>query len=106
MPPNASRPPKAPSAVNTAYLVLYNFVSAVLWATVLGRTALIAGIRSPALVHIGVSSFVRWTQTLAAAEILHSVLGTRVGFLKTNCPLHADSLGIVRTPFVPTLYKS
>lgn len=58
-----------------AYLALYNFVSAVLWTTVLGRTAVIALARSPALVHMGVGTFARWAQTLAALEILHSLLG-------------------------------
>ena len=66
---------KSPSAAKTTYLVLYNFVSAVLWATVLGRATLIAGIRSPALVHLGVDTFLRWTQTLAGVEVLHSLLG-------------------------------
>ncbi len=70
-----SRPAAPASPLKTAYLVLYNFASAVLWATVLGRTAIIASVRGPALVGIGVSTFTRWTQTLAVLEILHSASG-------------------------------
>jgi len=59
----------------TAYLILYNFVSAVLWATVLGRTVLVSYFRSPVLVHIAVADFAKWTQTLAALEIAHALVG-------------------------------
>lgn len=77
-PEKAREPSKAtskPSTLNTSYLILYNFISAVLWTTVLGRTAFTAYLRSPALVHITVSTFARRTQTLAALEILHAAFG-------------------------------
>ena len=63
------------STAKTAYLISYNFVSAVLWATVLGRTALVTYLRSPVLVHLAVAEFTKWTQTLAALEIFHALTG-------------------------------
>ena len=65
-----------PSQVKLLYLTAYNFASAVLWATVLGRTAGAAYLRGPEYVPIAVGYFVRWTQTLALLEVVHSLLGT------------------------------
>lgn len=64
-----------PSAVKTAYLVLYNFVSAIAWSVVLGRTVIMCATRGPQFVYFGVGEWTKWTQTLAALEILHSVFG-------------------------------
>jgi len=64
------------SAGKTLYLSLYNFVSCILWATVLGRTALVLGLsRRPGSVYSVTGEFVKWTQTLAMVEVLHSVFG-------------------------------
>lgn len=72
--------PRRMSAPKRAYLVAYNALSALLWSVVLGRTAatlasngLDAG---PALVYAAVGEWTKWTQTLAALEIVHSLLGT------------------------------
>ena len=71
-----ARPPKPPaSAAKTTYLVLYNFASAVAWATVLGRAFLLYNLRGPRFVYTGVGEWTKWTQTVAALEILHSLLG-------------------------------
>ena len=70
----------------TVYLILYNFTSAVLWATVLGRTALVTYMRSPTLVHLAVADFAKWTQTLAALEIAHSLVGTYHGPHRSHEP--------------------
>lgn len=76
-----AKPP--PSPVKTAYLVLYNAVSAAAWSVVLFRTA--AALAAPASgegvgytgVFPAVGEWTKWTQTLAALEVLHSLLGTR-----------------------------
>lgn len=71
------RPPaKKQSAVKTTYLVLYNFVSAIAWTTVLGRALLLYYLRGPRFVYLGAGDWTKWTQTMAALEILHSALGT------------------------------
>lgn len=73
--------PRRMSAPKRAYLVAYNALSALLWSVVLGRTvATLAanGLETgPALVYPAVGEWTKWTQTLAALEILHSVLGMR-----------------------------
>jgi very-long-chain (3R)-3-hydroxyacyl-CoA dehydratase len=71
------------SSVMRTYLVLYNFVSAILWLTVLGRTVATLGLmRSPDQVYNVTGEFTKWTQTLALAEIVHSALGMA-------CPFHS-----------------
>ncbi|CAK7245532.1 MAG: hypothetical protein STHCBS139747_007116 [Sporothrix thermara] len=67
--------PVRPSQAKLLYLTVYNFASAVLWLTVLGRTAGAAALRGPEFVPLAVGSFVRRTQTLALLEIVHSLLG-------------------------------
>lgn len=74
--------PRRMSAPKRAYLVAYNALSAALWSVVLGRTvATLAanGLETgPALVYPAVGEWTKWTQTLAALEIVHSVLGMRL----------------------------
>ncbi|KAK6209670.1 protein tyrosine phosphatase-like protein [Colletotrichum tabaci] len=71
-----TRPQRRPSSpLKNGYLILYNFVSAVAWATVLGRTLALFFLRGPHFVHLGVGDWTRWTQTVAAMEILHALLG-------------------------------
>lgn len=71
--------PRRMSAPKRAYLVAYNALSALLWSVVLGRTvATLAanGLETgPALVYPAVGEWTKWTQTLAALEIVHSLLG-------------------------------
>ncbi|KAK3648996.1 hypothetical protein LTR56_007128 [Elasticomyces elasticus] len=64
-----------PPSYRSLYLILYNFVSAILWSVVLGRTLLIAGLHGYGSVHDGVGEFTKWTQTLAALEIVHAAIG-------------------------------
>lgn len=67
---------KSPTRLKTTYLVLYNFVSAVLWLTVLGRVVSISSLTgSTDMVFKTTSEFTKWTQTLALLEIAHSALG-------------------------------
>lgn len=70
-----TRPQRRSSPLKNGYLILYNFVSAVAWATVLGRTVALFTLRGPHFVHLGVGDWTRWTQTMAAMEILHALLG-------------------------------
>ncbi|KAK0888544.1 hypothetical protein LTR57_025517 [Friedmanniomyces endolithicus] len=65
-----------PPTYRTLYLILYNFVSALLWSVILGRVLLITALYGFPSVHSGVADFTRWTQTLAALEILHAAVGT------------------------------
>ena len=71
--PSTSKPP---NLLKTTYLVLYNFVSAVLWLTILGRVVSISSLTgSTDMVFKTTSEFTKWTQTLALLEIAHSALG-------------------------------
>ncbi|CAK7262761.1 hypothetical protein SEPCBS57363_000208 [Sporothrix epigloea] len=67
--------PVRPSQAKLLYLTVYNFASAVLWLTVLGRTVGATFLRGHEFVPLAVGSFVRWTQTLALLEVVHSLLG-------------------------------
>lgn len=73
-----ARPPPSSQKylLNERYLTFYNFISAVLWFTVLGRTALLVPLVGYANIYGGVGEFTKWTQTLAVMEIVHSALGT------------------------------
>ncbi|KAM5351425.1 hypothetical protein ACJ41O_004148 [Fusarium nematophilum] len=80
----AAKPKKQASPLNAGYLILYNFVSAVAWSVVLGRTVSLAALRGPEFVYLGVGEWTKWTQTLAGMEVLHSLLGVvRAPFLTT-----------------------
>ncbi|KAK0255393.1 hypothetical protein LTS09_009781 [Friedmanniomyces endolithicus] len=65
-----------PPTYRALYLILYNFVSALLWSVILGRVLLITALFGYPSVHSGVADFTRWTQTLAALEVLHAAVGT------------------------------
>ncbi|WPG99505.1 PTPLA-domain-containing protein [Acrodontium crateriforme] len=65
----------APPSYRSLYLILYNFVSAVLWSVVLGRVLLIAPIHGYWNTYAGVGQFTKWTQTLAGMEVLHALTG-------------------------------
>lgn len=68
------------SYLRKSYLLLYNAASAVAWATVLGRVIAVFLLRGPVLVPAGVDTFVRNTQSFAALEIIHSLLGAYPSF--------------------------
>ncbi|KFA68833.1 hypothetical protein S40285_01150, partial [Stachybotrys chlorohalonatus IBT 40285] len=70
--PRAKQPS---SPAKTAYLVLYNFASAVAWSVVLGRAVSVCAVRGPQFVPFAVGEWTRWTQTMAGMEVLHSLLG-------------------------------
>lgn len=59
----------------TQYLIAYNLICAVLWTAVLGRVIFLVPLVGFENVAGGVGEFAKWTQTLAALEIVHSALG-------------------------------
>lgn len=69
-------PKRQPSVLNKTYLILYNFASAVAWSVVLGRTVSLLSQSGPQSVYAGVGEWTKWTQTVAAMEIMHSLLGS------------------------------
>lgn len=69
------------SPVKTGYLVLYNAVSTILWATILGRVLLVASVHGTKYVFPAVGEFAKWTQTLALLEVVHAAVGELVIFL-------------------------
>lgn len=73
------RAPKPMSALKRGYLIAYNALNAVLWSVVLGRTVATLYTRGldagPGSVYPAVGEWTKWTQTLAALEIVHSLLG-------------------------------
>ncbi|ETS76358.1 hypothetical protein PFICI_11745 [Pestalotiopsis fici W106-1] len=71
----ATKPAKRSSPVKNGYLILYNAVSTVLWATVLGRTVGTNILRGPDFVHFTTGDFVLWTQTLMIMDVLHALFG-------------------------------
>ena len=77
-----SRPATGPKAV---YLILYNAISASLWAIVLARTVRIATVQGWEDVYAGVGEWTKWTQTLAGLEVLHAALG-KAAYLKCCSP--------------------
>lgn len=78
MPPKSQRRSSGSSGLANTYLLAYNLVSAVAWASVLARVAQIAakeGVQN-GKVYEETESYARLVQTGAVAEVLHSLLGT------------------------------
>jgi hypothetical protein len=78
MPSNSKPRPAKPAAssANKAYLTLYNAVSCGLWATILYRTITIVGTEGNYGALFGeTGEFVKWAQSAAMMEIVHSLLG-------------------------------
>jgi very-long-chain (3R)-3-hydroxyacyl-CoA dehydratase len=70
--------PLQSSSVKSQYLILYNFVSAILWLVVLGRVVLFVPLVGFGRVYQGVGRFTKWTQTMAVLEIVHSATGEHI----------------------------
>jgi len=62
------------STVKNAYLTFYNFASAVLWTAVLARTVTNLD-KNAGSVYAVQGEYVKWVQTLALVEVLHSLFG-------------------------------
>ncbi|KAI0994113.1 hypothetical protein K3495_g14070 [Podosphaera aphanis] len=67
--------PLTSSSWRTQYLILYNFVSALLWLVVLGRVLMLVPLVGFERVYQGVGKFTQLTQTLALLEVFHSATG-------------------------------
>jgi hypothetical protein len=67
--------PLQSSSPKTQYLILYNFVSAILWLIVLGRVVLLVPIVGFGRMYPGVGRFAKWTQTMALLEVVHAATG-------------------------------
>lgn len=76
-PITAPRPlrPLQSSSPKRQYLIIYNFVSALLWLVVLGRVLALVPLIGFGKVYMGVGPFAKWTQTLALLEVVHAALG-------------------------------
>ncbi len=69
------RPKAATDDPKTAYLILYNFFSATLWFSILLLTVTTTTSLGPQYLYPYLGDLVKWTQTLAALEIAHSLSG-------------------------------
>ncbi|KAG7151425.1 very-long-chain (3R)-3-hydroxyacyl-CoA dehydratase like protein [Verticillium longisporum] len=69
-----SRKPQA-SPLKNGYLILYNAVSASIWASILFRTVAVYSRHGPAAVPLAVASWTLWAQSAAGMEVFHSLLG-------------------------------
>ncbi|PSK42977.1 hypothetical protein B9Z65_6931 [Elsinoe australis] len=87
--------PRQTSTGTKAFLILYNSMSAVLWAAVLGRVVLLYTLRGQWKVYFGVGEFVKWTQTLAWAEVIFSLTGLVRAPLLTTAMQVASRLFLV-----------
>lgn len=76
----AERPPPPPpltkGEVAKEYLTAYNSICALLWLSVFGRVVVILPITGVESIYEAAGDFTKWTQTVAALEILHSAFGT------------------------------
>lgn len=96
--------PLQSSSPKTQYLILYNFVSAVLWLVVLGRVLMLVPLVGFGRVYGGVGQFTKWTQTLALLEVVHAAVGEfrKILYLSKTKLIHA---GIVRAPVGTTVMQ-
>lgn len=80
MPASASNSNEAtPASLKRQYLMSYNAISAALWLGVLGRVIMLGlhgGLeKGPQEVYEGSERYTRLSQSLAAMEVLHCILG-------------------------------
>jgi hypothetical protein len=80
------------STVKNAYLTLYNFASAVLWASILGRTVLTMDKKAGSVYGV-TGEFVKWTQTIALMEVGHSLFGEFDFFIYLERRMGRDAHG-------------
>ncbi|TKA29194.1 hypothetical protein B0A50_03704 [Salinomyces thailandicus] len=65
----------APPSYRSLYLIFYNSLSALLWSVVLGRVLAICAIHETFIVYQGTGQWTKWTQTVAALEVVHAAIG-------------------------------
>ncbi|RDA89829.1 hypothetical protein CP533_6951 [Ophiocordyceps camponoti-saundersi (nom. inval.)] len=59
----------------SSYLIIYNVSSAIAWSIVLVSVVKTYAVHGAESVYPAIGNWTRWTQTLAALEVLHSLLG-------------------------------
>jgi very-long-chain (3R)-3-hydroxyacyl-CoA dehydratase len=111
-PARMPRPKKEASALATWYLVAYNSLCAVLWGTVLGYAVVVPLYKGYPFLGIVANDFVRWTQTIAVLEILHSLFGEPRAPISTIAESprkrFADGIdgpGLVRSPLLTVVMQ-
>lgn len=67
--------PLTSNSMKTQYLIIYNFVSALLWLVVLGRVITIVPLLGTNKAYPAAGEFTKWTQTLALMEVVHAAVG-------------------------------
>ncbi|KAL5364040.1 tyrosine phosphatase-like protein [Aspergillus floccosus] len=83
-----------PSSTSKPYLLIYNALSALLWLRIF-VSILSAPSTNTTTVYTTLEPWTRWTQTLAAAEILHAALGiTRAPIFTTFTQVFARSVQV------------
>lgn len=87
--------PLQSSSPKTQYLILYNFVSALLWLVVLGRVVLLVPLVGFGRIYAGVGQFAKWTQTLALLEVIHAASGVVRSPVSTTSMQVASRLALV-----------
>jgi len=75
--------PLQSSSPSKQYLIIYNFVSSMLWLVVLGRVLLLVPLVGIENVYGGVGEFSKWTQTGALLEVVHAMVGEFVWVLSS-----------------------
>lgn len=91
-----------------AYLIGYNVISALLWAFIFSRTAAVAlgnGL-SEVYLHPSVRITVLLTQSLAALDVLHAIIGTRKFSFYFEFPSLINPQASSTPLSLPALYKS
>lgn len=63
------------SDARTSYLIFYNSVSAILWLAIFGENMIHLFSQKPYGVYSDIGQFVKWIQTIAGLEVVHSLIG-------------------------------
>lgn len=107
-----NRAPASQRQRQTQYLIIYNVVCVTLWVAVLGRVLLLVPLVGFENVYGGVGNFVKWTQTLAVLEVVHSALGVYSSRHALNRDIQTATtnralsiVGLVRSPLSTTLMQ-
>ncbi|EMC98387.1 hypothetical protein BAUCODRAFT_32422 [Baudoinia panamericana UAMH 10762] len=66
---------KSSMGLRSLYLIQYNFVSAVLWASILARVLLLNATEGYQDVYPALGETTKWIQTLAGLEVFHAAVG-------------------------------
>lgn len=79
------------------YLIAYNSMSALLWFAILGRVVLLIPLAGLENLYGGVGQFVKWTQTLALLEVVHSAVGLSFSWqsIAGSCFLYYQVSGLL-----------